>query len=112
VVAGLERELGDLADAAQLDGVVLGLAVRDVRVRRVRDAVPPVAALLLRLGELGVELLQLGLEPARLLDLRLALRATEPLLLRPHLLLPRRHLAPARVGGQQLVEILGAALAA
>src|SRR5581483_5882408 len=101
-----------LADAAQLDGVVLGLAVGHVGIGRIRHAVPPVPALPLSLGELRVERLQLRLEAARLLDLGGAVRPPEPLLLRADLLLPRRRLAPAGIRGEQLVELVRAALAA
>src|SRR5207249_2819671 len=54
---------------------------------------------------------ELRLEPARPLDLLVPLRPAEPLLLGADLLLTRGRLAPARIGGEQLVERVGAALA-
>src|SRR5207253_2170628 len=110
MVARLERELARLPHPPDLDSIVLRRSVGRAGVGRIRNAVPPVTALLLGLRELRVELLQLDLQLARLLDLLLALRAPEPLLVRTHLFLPAGRRAPALVGREQPVELLCAAL--
>jgi len=69
VVPRGEVERGRLADARDLDRVVVGEAVRRVFGRRIRNAVEQLLAPRLRGRELLFQLLQLGLDPVQLLDL-------------------------------------------
>ena len=62
VVARLEGERRRLADAAELDGVLVGEAVRSARVGRRRDAFEQLGAAPLRGGECLLDLLELGLD--------------------------------------------------
>ena len=104
------RERRRLAEAADLDGVVLGVAVRSRGVRRVRDERERLLAGRLGGGELLLRRPQLLLHPLQLLELlrrRLALQ----LRLAAELVDARHERPPALVGGEQLVERLGRALA-
>ena len=102
--------VGRLAEAADLDGVVLGVAVGRGLVRRVRDERERLVAGGLGGGELLLGRPQLLLHPLQLLELlgrRLALQ------LRPaaEIVDARHERAPALVGREQRVERLGRALA-
>ena len=88
VIEGLEVELGPLPDLPQGDVVLLGIPIRRVRVRQVGERDEYLFPALVELFELGLELLELGLQragalaelrelqlidlprPGRLLDLR------------------------------------------
>ena len=98
------------AEAADLDGVVLGVAVRRGVVRRVRDERERFVAGSLCGGQLLLRSAQLLLHPLQLLEL---LRGRLALQLRAaaEIVDVRHEQAPALVGGEQLVERLGRALA-
>ena len=103
-------ELRDLADAADLDRVLLADAVRNRRIRRVRDAERQLVSGRLGGGELLLRRLQLLLDLLQLLELlgrRLAFQ------LRPaaQLVHARDERAPALVGLEQRVERLRRSLA-
>jgi hypothetical protein len=119
VVQRLEVEVGGLADLAQGDVVLVGLAVRGLGLGDVRELAEEFVAPPVELDELGLELLELGLERARglpgllearivglpcacgLLDLR-----RELVLLRPDRVDPGVELAAALVDLDQLIELL------
>jgi hypothetical protein len=122
VVEWLEAELRFVTDLSERDVVLLGLAVRGLRFRDVRQEGEQLVALLTQLGQLRLELLKLGLEGARcvagLLELRIVGVAgagglldlgRELVLLRADLVDARVQLAAAFVGGEKLVELLGRA---
>ncbi len=111
VVERLEAERARLADAAELLGRVLVVAVGRGRVGRVGHAVEQLLPPRLGFGEPRVELLQLRLQRLRLVDLLRGRRLADRLLPGARLVAARRHLAPCRVGLQQLVEGLRRALA-
>ena len=99
-----------IADAAELLGVLLGVAVGRRRVGRVRHLLEQAVALRLGGGELVLGRLQLLLDAVQLLELfrrRLALH----LELAAQVVDARNELAPPLVGGEQGVEVLGCALA-
>ena len=110
VVERLEAEVALLADAADLDGVLLVPAVRHGTVGRVRDEVPVLLHLRLDPVELVLLRLQLALDPGQLLEL---LRRRLALQLRPRAQLVHLGLEapPLLVRAQQRVEDLLAALA-
>ena len=104
-------ELGRLAGGAH--DVALGvsaLLVRDRLVRRVRDLLQQLVAPRLRRRVLLLEPPQVLLDLLQLLDL-LRARLALDLLPAAELVDLRHELAPARVGREQLVECLAAALA-
>jgi hypothetical protein len=119
VVQRLEVEVGGLADLAQGDVVLVGLAVRGLGLGDVRELAEQFVAPPVELDELGLELLELGLERARglpgllearivglpracgLLDLR-----RELVLLCPDRVDPGVELAAALVDLDQLIELL------
>ena len=103
-------DLARLADAPELDGILVGVSVGDVGVGRIRNQRQGRLALRLRLRQLLLEALQLRLRLLQLLELlgsglSLRLRQSAQLV---HL---RHQLEPAPVGLDQLVEGLDAALA-
>ena len=110
MVADREVEARRLAPAADLDRVLVGLAVRRRHVRRVGDAVEDLLPARLGLAELLLQALQLALEPLELGEL-LGRRLALDLPPGPQLLDPRLHLEDCAVGGEQLVEELAGALA-
>src|SRR5829696_1420788 len=110
VVARLEVERGRLADAPDLDGVLLVEAVGRGRVRRVRDAVEQLVPATLGLREFALERGQLRLHVLELLELLgrgLALQLASG----AELLDTRLQAPNLTVGGEQLVEEVGSALA-
>ncbi len=107
VARALDR--GGLADAAELDRVLLAVAVRDGLVRRVRHLRERRVALGLGLRELRLERAELLLDPLQLLDL-LRSRPAVDLLPGAQVVDAGHELAPALVGGEQRVEGLGRAL--
>jgi hypothetical protein len=122
VIQRLEIELRALAHLAQRDVVLLGLAVGRLGVREVRKGEEQLVAPDVELAQLGLELLELGLQPARALpqlgELRVAglaglgrlldLRG-ELVLVRPDRVGSRVELAPALIDPEQLVELVGGA---
>ncbi len=98
-----------LAHAAELDGVLLAVAVGDVVVGRVRDLEERGVALGLRRGERVLRLLQLGLHALEHLEL---LRRRLALELRPRAQVvdARYEVAPAGVGLEKAVERVRGAL--
>ena len=119
MVEGLEAELGPLPDLAQGNVVLLRLAVRRSRIRKVRkrdeDFLPP----RFELVELRLEPLELRLQPARplpqlrelgLVDLsglrRLFDLRRELVLVRPDRVGPRIQLAATPVDLEELIEPL------
>ena len=120
MVADLEVELGPLADLAERDRVLLGLAVRRVGVGEVGKRREQLLARRLDLRELGLELLQLALTsrisaisgsasrppawPRRSRRRRDSAAPAAP----P----PREELAAALVEAEELVELVGGARAA
>ena len=103
------REDGRLADAPELLGVLLRVAVRCRRMRRIGDERQRRVARGFRGCEPFLGLLELGLHGLELLELlrcRLALELRPP----PELVHARDELAPALVGLEQRVELLGRAL--
>ena len=77
MVSGLERERRRLADSSYLDCVVLAVAVGNRGIQRVRHPVEQLLPALGGLLVLGLDALELGLQPTKLLELfrrRLALR--------------------------------------
>jgi hypothetical protein len=119
VVEGLEVEVGTIADLAEGDVVLLGLPVRRVRLRDVRERREELIAPLIELAELRLELLEFGLEPTRLLtglrelglvDLpglcRLLDLTRELVLLGADLIDPGVELAAPPVDLDQLVQLL------
>jgi hypothetical protein len=64
VVDRLEVEVRAVADLAQADVVLLGLAVGGVRLREIGKGGQQLVAALIQLRELRLELLELGLPPA------------------------------------------------
>jgi hypothetical protein len=120
MVQGLEVELRTLPHLAQGDVVLLGLAVGRVGVREVRQRDQKLLAALVELVELRLELLELGLERARLIaelgELGLPRLARlgglldlgrELVLLRPDRIGARVELASALVDRDQLIELRG-----
>ena len=110
MIARLEVEARRLADDPHDDGVLLLVAVGRVLGRGVRHAIVQILEPLRRLGQLGLERLQLGLERGQLGEL-LRSRLAFQLRARPQLIDALLELAPADIGGEQLVEDLGRALA-
>ena len=92
-----------LADAAELDRILLGVAVGDRVVGRVRDLEQSSVPLGLRRGEGVLRLLQLRLDPLERLEL-LRRRLSLELRAGAQLVDARDELAPARVCGEQPVE--------
>ena len=111
VVARLEGERRRLADAAQLDGVLVREAVRGARIGRRGNALEELGAALLGGGQLLLDLLQLGLDAFQLLDL-LGRRLALELRLRTELVGLRDEREPGAVGLHERVEVLGGALRA
>src|SRR5688572_12383279 len=110
VVARLEGERRRVADAPELDGVVVREAVGGTRVRGCRNAVEQLGAPALGGCEILLELLELGLHAPELLDLlggRLALE----LRLRAQLVRLGHEREPGAVGLHERVELLRGALA-
>ena len=99
-----------LAHHAEHLGVFFGEAVRSRVVRRIRHQRQRLVSRSLRLGELALDLLQLLLDAAELLEL-LGRRLALDLRPRAELVDAWHELAPARVGGEPRVEGLGCALA-
>jgi hypothetical protein len=122
VVEGVEAELRHVPHFSKSDVLFLSLPVRSLGLGDVRQRGEQLVALLVELGQLRLEFLELGLERARriagllelgvvglarargLLDL-----ARELVLLGPDLVGARVQLTAALVGDQQLVELLGRA---
>ena len=106
------RELGRdwFADARDLDGVVVGVPVGSVRIRRVGNLVEGGPARCLGRVELGLEALQVGLDRFQLLDL---LRGGLPLQLglSPQLVDAGNQVEPGAVGCEERIEGLSRALA-
>lgn len=120
MIERLEAELRPVADLAKRDAVLLGLAVRSLGRWQVGQRGEQLISLLAELRQLRLELLQLGLARARCLARFLESRvvglarpsglldlAGELVLVRPDLIDARVQLAPALVGGEELVELLG-----
>jgi hypothetical protein len=120
VIERLEVELGPLPDLPQGDVVLLGLPIRRVRVRQVGERDEDLLTALVELVELGLELLELGLQRARalaelrelgLIDLaglgRLLDLRGELVLVGPDRVDPGVELAPALIDAKQLVDLLG-----
>jgi hypothetical protein len=103
-------DLRRLADAPQLDGVLLRKPVRRGGVRRVRDPVEELSAPALRLAELRFDALELRLDALELLDL-LGRGLAFQLRLRSELVDARDELEPGAVGFQERVEVPGRPLA-
>ena len=102
-------EPGRLAPAADLDRVILSLAIRNVLMGRVWQSLERGVALGRGGGELLLGLAQLLLDLLQLLDLfgrRLALQ----LLARAEIVDLRHQLTPALIGGEPAVEVLCGAL--
>ena len=102
-------ELGRLAPAADLDRVLLGLAIGNVLVGRVWQSLERVVALGRSGGEQLLALAQLLLDLLQLLDL-LGRRLALQLLAGAEVVDLRHQLAPALVGGEPAVEVLCGAL--
>src|SRR6185503_12940874 len=109
VLARLGEE-GRLPDAPELLGVVLGVAVRRRGVRRIRDESERRLARGLGGRELLLDLLELRLHRAEFLQL-LRRRLSRKLRPAAQLVDARDERAPALVGGEQRVELLGGAFA-
>ena len=99
-----------LAPPPDLLGVLLLGAVGNRFVRRVRDLLEQRVACRLGLRERGLEALELLLHPLELLDL-LRRRLAGELLAAAQVVDLRDERAPALVGGEELVERVGRALA-
>ena len=110
MVADREVEARRLAPAADLDGVLLGVAVGRRHVRRVGDAIEDLLPARLGLAELVLQPLQLALEPLELGEL-LGRRLALDLPPGPQILDLRLHLEDCAVGGEQLVEELAGSFA-
>jgi hypothetical protein len=119
VVERLEVELRVVPHLPHRDVVLLGLPLRGIRVREIRQRGKQLVALLAELRELGLELLELGLERAgcltRLLELRVIRLAgasglldlpRQLVLLGADLVDPCIQLAPTLVGGKELIQLL------
>jgi hypothetical protein len=120
VVLGLEAELRPVPHLPQADVVLLGLAIGRFGIREVRKRGQQLVALIAQLGQLRLELLELGLQRARgvtqLLELRVVrlARLRGLLDLRRELVLlgadpvdARIQLPPPLIGRKELVELLG-----
>src|ERR687892_713075 len=110
MVERLEGELAPLAAAADLDGIVVGEAVRRARVRWIGHPREELVEAGLRLGELALQALELRLHALQLLEL-LGRRLALQLLARAKLLDPRQQRPPLLVRLQQRVEVLRRPLA-
>ena len=99
-----------LADAAELDRILIGVSVGDRVVGRVRDLEQSSVPLGLRRGEGVLRLLQLRLDLLERLEL-LRRRLSLELRAGPELVDPRDELAPARVRVEKPVERVRRALA-
>jgi hypothetical protein len=122
VIERVEVELRHLPHLPEGDVVLVGLAVRRLRLGDVRKGGEQLVPLLAQLPQLWLELLELRLElaggVAKLLELRIvgvaALRglldlAGELVLLGANLVDPRVQLSAPLVGAEQLVELVGRA---
>ena len=96
---------------AELESVVLGGALRDRVVRRVRDEKPQAVALGLRVGQLAFEPPEILLRRLQLLEL-LGRRLSLEVRPRPQLVDLRDEGAPALIGAQQRIERVGRAFRA
>ena len=110
VVARLEGEGRRLADAAELDGVLVGEPVGRARVGRRGDPLEQLGAALLGGRERLLDLLELRLHALQLLDL-LGRRLPLQLRLRAELVGLRHERQPGPVRLHERVEVLGRTLA-